>query len=481
MSPDHSEQLARLEARARYEPRPHSRPAAKLLPLRRMLERLGRPERGPRVVHLAGTNGKGTTATMVSRLLQREGARVGLYTSPHLVDIRERIRIQGAPIGREAFASAAARVLDEAERLPEGGALAYFDLITAIGLVALRAEGVDWLVLETGLGGTADSTNVTDKSLCILTPIGHDHMAVLGADLRAVAEQKMGIVPPGTPVVLAAQPAEIATWMAETLSAQGSEIWRADRIALEAANGSETGVRVSWPGAPPVHIALPPFRATGPQLACAAAALTALDRLAGSPRDEAERRARARTALETAMPGRQQLVEGARLAAPPHPALARLVLDGAHNREALLALGETLERWSLRGYTLLLALMEDKLVEPVRPPLAALLAKAARVVAVTLPFARAPQPSRLKAYLEALLPAGQQGAVELADGPWALALAAETPERPAVATGSLWMVGELLKALHLPEGAADPLRGEPLPPAGPPATAAEALAPRGSP
>ena len=108
-------QVARLEARARYAPRVHSRPAEKLAPLRRLLGRLGHPERGPRVVHLAGTNGKGTTAAMVGRLLQRQGARVGLYTSPHLVDIRERIRIQGEPVSREAFARAAAAVPSKRE------------------------------------------------------------------------------------------------------------------------------------------------------------------------------------------------------------------------------------------------------------------------------------------------------------------------------------------------------------------------------
>jgi dihydrofolate synthase/folylpolyglutamate synthase len=472
---DHALQLARLEARARYEPRPHSRPAAKLQPLRSLLERLDHPERGPRVVHVAGTNGKGTTATMVSRLLLREGARVGLYTSPHLVDIRERIRIQGAPVSPEEFATAAAAVLDTAERLPQGSALSYFDLLTAIGFVVFREHAVDWLVLETGLGGTADATNVTDKELCILTPIGHDHMAVLGGDLRAVATQKMGIVPTGTPVVLSPQPPSIEDWMRETLAAQGSPLWPAERIALQAEDGPGEGVTARWPGAAPLLVPLAAHRATRPHLTCAAAALSALDRLMGDP---AARLARALTALETVLPGRQQLVEPAALGLRRLP---RLVLDGAHNREALLALHETLERWGVTDYTLLVTLMEDKWVEPVREPLAALLAEAHRVIGVTLPFARAPRPRALAAELAGLMPLGRRGAVELADVETALALASETPERPMVATGSLYLVGELLKALRLPGPGLDPTLADPVPLREPPSAGVASSPPPGSP
>jgi dihydrofolate synthase/folylpolyglutamate synthase len=475
---DHALQLARLEARARYEPRPHSRPAAKLQPLRSLLERLGHPERGPRVVHVAGTNGKGTTATMVCRLLLGEGARVGLYTSPHLVDIRERIRIQGALVSREAFAAAAAAVLDMADRLPEGAALSYFDLLTAIGFVVFREHGVDWLVLETGLGGTADATNVTDKELCVLTPIGHDHMAVLGGDLRAVATQKMGIVPPGTPAVLSPQPPPIEHWMRETLAAQGSPLWPAERIALQAEDGPEGGVTACWPGAAPLFVPLAAHRATRPHLTCAAAALSALDRLMGDPAGAAARLARALTALETVLPGRQQLVEPAALDLRRLP---RLVLDGAHNREALLALRETLEQWGVTDYTLLVTLMEDKWVEPVREPLAALLAEAHRVIGVTLPFARAPRPQALASELAGLMPPGRQGAVELADAETALALASETPERPMVATGSLYLVGELLKALRLPGPGLDPTLADPVPLHEPPSTGVASSPPPGSP
>jgi folylpolyglutamate synthase/dihydropteroate synthase len=189
--------------------------------------------------------------------------------------------------------------------------------------------------------------------------------------------------------------------------------------------------------------------------------LTALDRLIGAPKDDAERIARARTALETALPGRQQWIRGATLGQPPHRPLPSLVLDGGHNREALFALGESLEGWGVRGYTLLVALLEDKMTGPVREPLAALIAGAAEVIGVTLPFPRAPEPAMLRAFLEGLRspPAdgSVRGLVRVTDPSSALALIAETPERPAVATGSLWMVGELLKVLRWPEGAAQPM------------------------
>lgn len=455
-------QLARLEARARYEPRPHHRPAEKLEPLRRLLAALEHPERGPRTVHVAGTNGKGTTAAMVARLLQSRGLRIGLYQSPHLIDIRERISIGGEMISEAAFAAAAQSVLDAAEALPEGGALSYFDLLTALAFVAFReaggAAGLDAWVLETGLGGLADSTNITGKALAVLTPVGHDHLGVLGTSLREVAAQKLGIVPPGVPAVLAAQPPELAAWMAERLRAQGSTVWPAGRIAVAFTDdgpGPPTGdVLVQWPLAEPVRIALPLHGSNAAHLSCVATALTALDALEGEPADAAERHRRAEVALSTAVPGRQQWIDGASLiGSDPGESglpLSPLLLDGAHNREALIALRDTLIRWRVRGYTLLLALMEDKLIEPVEAPLRGLLAEAETVVAVTLGFPRSPAPERLRAFLQRLSPAGRE--VVLASPAEALGIAAARPAQVAVAAGSLWMVGELLKRLRLPAG-----------------------------
>jgi folylpolyglutamate synthase/dihydropteroate synthase len=195
--------------------------------------------------------------------------------------------------------------------------------------------------------------------------------------------------------------------------------------------------------------------ATPARLACAATALVALDALEGPPADAAERRGRALAAFSTPMPARQQWIDGAAVRTGGLP-LPPLVLDGAHNREALAALQETLRCWGLRGHTLLLALMEDKLVDAVAPPLAALLADAGRVIALDMRFPRSPAPARLLEFLRNLAPpeadlraASLDEALEelTQDGPQGHA---------AVFAGSLWMAGEVLKRLRLPgDGHAD--------------------------
>lgn len=456
-------QLERLEAWARYEPRPHSRSAEKLAPLRALLERLGQPQRGGRVVHIAGTNGKGTVAEMLNRLLLARGLSTGLYTSPHLVDIRERIRIGGALISRDAFTRGTAAVLDEAMRMPEREGLSYFDLLTAIGFVAFRGAGTEWRVLETGLGGTADATNVSDKELCVLTPIGHDHAEVLGEELKAIARQKMGIVSPGTPAVLGKQPEELADWMAGELERQASRAIQGAGIAVVIADDDPEAVRLRWPGGPEVVVPLPRYLQTGPRLDGAATALTALDTLFGTPTGPAEAAARARTALETPLPGRLQVLENVALASPPKTAFKRLVLDGAHNPEALEALARHLARWKISGYTLLFAMLRDKMVDRAAEPLRSILAGAERIVGVALPFSRAPRPAELQAYLEALRPPGGAGPVPVVPPAEALAMAAGEPERPVVAAGSLWMIGELMRLLVLPPVAPEPGGAAPAP------------------
>jgi dihydrofolate synthase/folylpolyglutamate synthase len=452
-SPGYQAILAELERRARFALKPHSRPAQKLEPLRRLLAKLGHPERRGRIVHIAGTNGKGTTAEMVSRLLRQTGRNVGLYTSPHLLDVRERVRLNGVPVNAELFAEVAERVLAAQARMPQGEALSFFDLMTAIGFLAFRGMDADWTVLETGLGGTADSTNVTEtKDLCILTPIGHDHLTVLGGDLRSIARQKMGIARGGTPVVLFRQAGELHDWMVRELEVAGAPVSLADTIRVSELPAQAGLTQVGWPDGWSTQVEMPWYLATEPHYACAAAALTAADLLLGQ--SNAEGRAwRAETALRTALAGRLQLAEQVSLAAEPGIRWTRVVLDGGHNREAMAALVRALETWKLRGYTLLITLMRDKLVEPVREPLRDLLAGAERVIGVMLPYERAPGADELRTFMEPLLRRnGGLVPLEMAELDEALRLAGAWPERPLVAAGSLWMLGDLLKRLNVPRG-----------------------------
>ena len=158
----------------------------------------GHPHRSFRSVHVAGTNGKGSTSHTLAALLQALGYRVGLYTSPHLVDFRERIRVNGNPIPKE-------RVIDFVERersFFEPLAPSFFELTTALAFLYFAEEKVDFAVIEVGLGGRLDCTNLISPELCVITNISLDHTQFLGDTLEKIASEKAGIIKPGVPVVV---------------------------------------------------------------------------------------------------------------------------------------------------------------------------------------------------------------------------------------------------------------------------------------
>lgn len=165
-------------------------------------EAFGNPHRRFRSIHIAGTNGKGSTAHTLAAMLQSAGYRTALYTSPHLVDFRERIRIDGRMIPRE-------RVVDFVERYLAMGLdchPSFFELTMTMAFEYFADEGVDFAVVETGLGGRLDSTNIITPELCVITNISFDHTAFLGNTLEAIATEKAGIIKPGVPVVVGEAP-----------------------------------------------------------------------------------------------------------------------------------------------------------------------------------------------------------------------------------------------------------------------------------
>jgi dihydrofolate synthase/folylpolyglutamate synthase len=177
-----------------------------------LMDMLGSPQKSYPVIHISGTNGKTSTARIVDALLRSFGLRVGRYTSPHLESVTERITIDGVPLTEEQFVAAyddIAPYIDLVDsRMPVP--MTFFEVLTAMAYAAFADAPVDVAVVEVGLGGSWDATNVVQAATCIVTPIGLDHVPLLGTTVAEVAAEKAGIIHPGATVVLAAQPPEAA-------------------------------------------------------------------------------------------------------------------------------------------------------------------------------------------------------------------------------------------------------------------------------
>ncbi len=203
--------LARVEAELRTRwPESHLEPS--LDRIRALVDILGAPQAGYPVIHLTGTNGKTSTARMADALLREFGLRVGRFTSPHLASVTERISLDGEPIAAERFVAAYDEIAPYLELVDSKQPirLSYFEVLTAIGFVAFADAPVDVAVVEVGMGGAWDSTNVADGRVAVVTPIALDHVQYLGPTIAAIAGEKAGIIKPGSIAVLAAQPPEAA-------------------------------------------------------------------------------------------------------------------------------------------------------------------------------------------------------------------------------------------------------------------------------
>jgi len=396
----------------------------------RLLDALGRPDRACPVVHVAGTKGKGTTAAAVASILDAAGLRVGLYTSPHLVDVRERIRVGAGPLPDPAWVEAA-RAVDAA--LGPGPRPSWFELMTALALVAFRAAAVDVAVLEVGLGGRLDATNLVDPAVSVVTRIGLDHTDLLGEALEAVAAEKAAILKPGVPAVAGPGSPEAAAVVVERARAVGGPLWLLGRdVHLEDLGLGPAGrrLRITTPsGAREVTAPLGP----GGPAANAALAVAAVERLGerlGRDLEPGVAPGLARLRWR----GRGELLPGD----PP------LVLDGAHEAAAARALvAAARERLGERPLILLLGVARDKDLGAL---LDALAPAAAEVVATASRSPRARDPERLAGAVR------RRGVEATAVAGVAEALA-EARRRArglggaVVTAGSLYVVGEVLAAL----------------------------------
>lgn len=305
-----------------------------------LLARLGHPERSlPPVIHVAGTNGKGSLIAFLRAMLAAAGYRVHVATSPHLVWFHERIQLAGEPIGEPDLLA----LLEEAERANGGEPITFFEITTCAAFLAFARTPGDVLLLETGLGGRLDATNVVERpELTAITPIGLDHQDFLGRELATIAGEKAGIVKPGVPCVSAPQPDEAAAVLRERAEAVGAPLdlggsgWHADP--------APDGTAFTFAGRGGPARSLPAPALLGPyQLDNAAHAVACAQRLDRFPLDDDA----IRRGLATASwPGRMQRLTDGPFAARL-PAGWELWLDGGHNPEAGRALAAALARWQV--------------------------------------------------------------------------------------------------------------------------------------
>jgi dihydrofolate synthase/folylpolyglutamate synthase len=187
----------------------------------RLLDYLDNPHLRFRVVHIAGTKGKGSTSAMIASVLQAAGYRTGLYTSPHLHTFRERIQINDHLIGETELCTLVEQIQSPVADVPE---LTTFEIITALGFLYFAQQQIDWAILEVGMGGRLDATNVITPQVAVITSLSYDHTDILGHTLAAIAQEKAGIIKPHIPVVTAPQPAEAMAVIEEVCAQQGAPL-----------------------------------------------------------------------------------------------------------------------------------------------------------------------------------------------------------------------------------------------------------------
>lgn len=192
--------------------------------MNRLLAGVGNPHKKLRAVHIAGTKGKGSTATMLASMIANSGHKVGLYTSPHLLDIRERVQINGEMISEADMTRLMARIAPVVKNLAKDEPT-FFEIMTTLGFMYFAEQEVTLAVIETGLGGRLDSTNVLKPEVCAITSISYDHVGQLGDTLAKIAEEKAGIFKPGVPAVTVPQPEEVRKVLVEAAARVGAPLY----------------------------------------------------------------------------------------------------------------------------------------------------------------------------------------------------------------------------------------------------------------
>ncbi len=352
-----------------------------LVNIKRLAAALRNPQDSFRAVHVGGTNGKGSTSFIVASLLQSSGLTVGLFTSPHLISFTERIRINGEEISERDVVNLAEEVREAASRIDDFSPT-FFEVVTAMALLYFSRKRVDTAVVEVGMGGRLDATNIVSPDVCVITQISYDHSEFLGNTLTDIAEEKAGIFKRGVPVVSARQAPEAMNVLVKRALESRAELHAygrdfSSRLLCEEPGGVQFDFRDSDGVIDTICLPLAGIH----QMQNASLAIKAVKLISGSipisTIKEGLRSAR--------WPGRLEMVH----ADPP------VLIDGAHNPAAAAALAETLGNIFLKTYNaiiLIIGIMADKDIPGILKPLLPL----ARHVILTRPsYDRAASPETL--------------------------------------------------------------------------------------
>lgn len=396
--------------------------------MRALLSRLGNPQEHLKMVHVAGTNGKGSCCAMLERTLREAGYKTGLYSSPYIERYNERIRINFAPIAGEQLASLVERVWPHVEACQkEGYQITEFELGTALAFMAFEEEKVDIAIIEVGLGGRLDPTNVITPMVCVITEIGMDHMHFLGSTIGEIALEKAGIMKRGVPVALGPQQHEALNVLMAAAKGLGVPVIDPDAENVVESDRSVTfDVKVGGEAIKGLTVSLPGRHQS--ENACAAlGALYALRKKGYQIPLDVIRRAMA----DVHWPGRLER-------------FGRVILDGAHNDPGVRALCIYADKWLPKEKTVLLCgMMTDKETEKMTQRLSSRV----RCCVTTAPPVPRAMPAKelaqafarqgLKTYAEDEPSAALRRARELAG-----------PEGIVLCAGSLYLIGEIRSLLR---------------------------------
>jgi len=426
--------LADFERSGRFADRPD------VAPMLALLEELGNPHLGRPTVHVAGSKGKGSVAAMVASMLQAAGVSTGLYTSPHLHRFTERIQVDGEPVSSQEFAEGVARVKEAAGRVlakSPGRALVTFDVLTALGFLLFRERGVGAQVIEVGLGGRLDSTNVFQPGpagkagpahVAVITNIGLEHREILGDTIAEIAAQKAGIIVPGAPTVMAPQRESAADVIRAVAQERGSpltEVALVCHLRRDAVSSDSQSFRLRTPGGG--------YQAKLPligrhQLDNAATAVVAFEKLAAAAGIKAGEDTVKRGLEEVKWPGRIEIIRRRPL----------VVVDVAHTADSARRLRDAAAEYlHVDQATLVVGVMGDKDLEGLAMAVEPI---ARRVIATRADHPRALDPEAvakvfrdlgIETYWEKTVPDAVEAALRLSQ-----------PVDSVVVLGSVALVGE---------------------------------------